>query len=119
MTNIPVHVSLIMDGNGRWAKERGKERVYGHFEGVGSVRACVEASVEYGVKYLSLYAFSEYSATASANVISSLFNLVRTLSAVDLSAQITKDKSYFVNFAICLVLIKPIPYKWNLSLILA
>ena len=59
MTNIPVHVSLIMDGNGRWAKERGKERVYGHFEGVGSVRACVEASVEYGVKYLSLYAFSE------------------------------------------------------------
>ena len=59
MTNIPVHVSLIMDGNGRWAKERGKERVYGHFEGVESVRACVEASVEYGVKYLSLYAFSE------------------------------------------------------------
>ncbi len=59
MTNIPVHVSLIMDGNGRWAKERGKERVYGHFEGVESVRACVEASVENGVKYLSLYAFSE------------------------------------------------------------
>ena len=58
-SNIPVHVSLIMDGNGRWAKERGKERVYGHFEGVESVRACVEAAVETGVKYLSLYAFSE------------------------------------------------------------
>ena len=58
-TNVPVHVSLIMDGNGRWAKERGKERVYGHFEGVESVRACVEAAVETGVKYLSLYAFSE------------------------------------------------------------
>ena len=50
---------MIMDGNGRWAKERGKERVYGHFEGVESVRACVEAAVETGVKYLSIYAFSE------------------------------------------------------------
>ena len=59
MTNVPVHVSMIMDGNGRWAKERGKERVFGHFEGVESVRACVEAAVETGVKYLSLYAFSE------------------------------------------------------------
>ena len=59
MTNVPVHVSMIMDGNGRWAKERGKERVYGHFEGVESVRACVEAAIETGVRYLSLYAFSE------------------------------------------------------------
>lgn len=59
MNGVPVHVSLIMDGNGRWAKERGKERVYGHFEGVESVRACVEAAAETGVKYLSIYAFSE------------------------------------------------------------
>jgi undecaprenyl diphosphate synthase len=58
-TNIPVHVSLIMDGNGRWAKERGQERVFGHLEGVESVRACVEAAVQTGVRYLSLYAFSE------------------------------------------------------------
>ena len=57
--NVPSHVSLIMDGNGRWAKERGKERVYGHFEGVESVRACVEAALENGVRYLSLFAFSE------------------------------------------------------------
>lgn len=56
---LPVHVSMIMDGNGRWAKERGKERVYGHFEGVNSVRACVEAAIETGVKFLSLFAFSE------------------------------------------------------------
>lgn len=59
ISNVPVHVSMIMDGNGRWAKERGKERVYGHFEGVNSVRACVEAAIETGVKYLSLFAFSE------------------------------------------------------------
>ena len=56
---VPVHVSIIMDGNGRWAKARGRERVYGHVEGVESVRACTEAAVEAGVKYLSLYAFSE------------------------------------------------------------
>lgn len=56
---IPQHIAIIMDGNGRWAKERGKERVYGHFEGVESVRACTEAAVENGIKYLSLFAFSE------------------------------------------------------------
>ncbi len=59
MNKVPVHISMIMDGNGRWAKERGKERVYGHFEGVESVRACVEAALETGVKYLSVFAFSE------------------------------------------------------------
>ena len=59
MNKVPVHVSLIMDGNGRWAKERGKERVYGHFEGVESVHACVQAAAKAGVKYLSIFAFSE------------------------------------------------------------
>ena len=59
ITKVPVHISMIMDGNGRWAKERGKERVYGHFEGFESVRACVEAALEHGVKYLSVFAFSE------------------------------------------------------------
>jgi undecaprenyl diphosphate synthase len=48
-----------MDGNGRWAKLRGKERVYGHFEGVESVRAVMEASVEWGIRYVSFFAFSE------------------------------------------------------------
>ena len=48
-----------MDGNGRWAKERGKERVYGHFEGVESVRAVVEAAVEWKIQYVSFFAFSE------------------------------------------------------------
>ena len=59
MNAVPEHVSIIMDGNGRRAKARGRERVYGHVEGVESVRACTEAAVEAGVKYLSLYAFSE------------------------------------------------------------
>ena len=56
---VPTHVSIIMDGNGRWAKQRGEERVFGHSAGVESVRACTEAAVEAGVKYLSLFAFSE------------------------------------------------------------
>lgn len=58
-SNVPVHVSLIMDGNGRWAKERGKERVQGHVEGVESVHVCVQAAAKAGVKYLSIFAFSE------------------------------------------------------------
>jgi undecaprenyl diphosphate synthase len=56
---IPTHVAMIMDGNGRWAKQREKERVFGHKEGIESVRACTEYAVEKGVKYLSLFAFSE------------------------------------------------------------
>ncbi|MGM9742339.1 MAG: polyprenyl diphosphate synthase [Candidatus Cryptobacteroides sp.] len=58
-SRIPVHVSIIMDGNGRWAKARGLERVFGHKKGVESVRTCLEAASEAGVKYLSIYAFSE------------------------------------------------------------
>jgi undecaprenyl diphosphate synthase len=55
---IPVHVAIIMDGNGRWAKQQGENRVFGHHEGVNSVREVVEACAEVGVKYLTLYAFS-------------------------------------------------------------
>jgi len=54
-----THVSIIMDGNGRWAQERGMRRSNGHIEGVNSVRACTEEAVRQGIKYLSLFAFSE------------------------------------------------------------
>jgi undecaprenyl diphosphate synthase len=73
---IPVHVSMIMDGNGRWAKERGKERVHGHFEGVNSVRACVEAAIETGVKYLSLFAFSEENWNRPDEEVTTLMSLM-------------------------------------------
>jgi undecaprenyl diphosphate synthase len=56
--NLPTHVAIIMDGNGRWAKQRGMPRVEGHRNGVESVRAIVRACGEAGVKYLTLYAFS-------------------------------------------------------------
>ena len=55
---LPAHVAVIMDGNGRWAKERKLPRVEGHRRGVESVRAIVRACGELGIKYLTLYAFS-------------------------------------------------------------
>src|SRR4029450_12213398 len=57
-TRLPRHVAVIMDGNGRWAEQRGLPRLYGHRVGKDSVRAVVETSRRLGVKYLSLYAFS-------------------------------------------------------------
>jgi len=82
---VPRHVSIIMDGNGRWAKARGKERLYGHFEGVESVRACVEASVEAGVKYLSLYAFSEENWGRPDDEVSGLMELMMKAMKEELS----------------------------------
>ena len=55
---LPRHIAIIMDGNGRWAKEQGQDRLYGHFHGVESVRNIVEGSAELGIEYLTLYAFS-------------------------------------------------------------
>jgi undecaprenyl diphosphate synthase len=57
-STIPQHVAIIMDGNGRWAKQQGEDRLFGHHEGVNSVREIVEACGEIGVKFLTLYAFS-------------------------------------------------------------
>jgi len=55
---LPKHVAIIMDGNGRWAKQQGAQRIYGHENGVKAVRETVEAAAEIGVEYLTLYAFS-------------------------------------------------------------
>ena len=58
LSRLPEHIAIIMDGNGRWAKEKGEDRLYGHLHGVESVRNIVECSAETGIKYLTLYAFS-------------------------------------------------------------
>jgi undecaprenyl diphosphate synthase len=58
LQHLPQHVAIIMDGNGRWAKEQGKLRVFGHKNGVKAVKDTVEGAVELGLKYLTLYAFS-------------------------------------------------------------
>ena len=59
ITGIPTHVSIIMDGNGRWARKKGYERLFGHNAGVESVKIAVEYAREKGIRYLSLFAFSE------------------------------------------------------------
>jgi undecaprenyl diphosphate synthase len=58
LSRLPKHIAIIMDGNGRWAKEQGQDRLFGHYHGVISVRKVVEAATEIGIQYLTLYAFS-------------------------------------------------------------
>ena len=58
LTNVPRHVAIIMDGNGRWAKERGLPRIAGHRAGTENLRAIIRASAKLGIEYLTLYAFS-------------------------------------------------------------
>lgn len=75
---VPTHVTFIMDGNGRWARQRGKDRIYGHFEGVESVRAVMEASVEFGIKYISFFAFSEENWNRPEAEVNGLMELMMT-----------------------------------------
>jgi undecaprenyl diphosphate synthase len=56
---LPAHVAIIMDGNGRWARQRGMDRIFGHKEGVKAVREVIECAAELGIRYLTLYAFSK------------------------------------------------------------
>ncbi len=76
LIKIPAHVSIIMDGNGRWAKMRGQERIFGHKAGADSVRACVEYAVEKGIKFLSLFAFSEENWARPADEVEGLMQLM-------------------------------------------
>jgi len=74
--NIPAHVAIIMDGNGRWAKAKGLTRLKGHEEGIESVRAVVEACGELGIKVLTLYTFSKENWRRPKNEISGLWKLL-------------------------------------------
>lgn len=74
---LPVHVAVIMDGNGRWAKKRKLNRVKGHEAGTKAVRAVVETSRELGIRWLTLYAFSEENWSRSDSEISALMRLLR------------------------------------------
>lgn len=93
---VPAHVSIIMDGNGRWARERGRERVFGHFEGVESVRVCTEAAVEAGVKYLSLYAFSEENWGRPESEVSALMELMMKSMKNELKTFLDNDIRFVV-----------------------
>ncbi|GAB2681567.1 isoprenyl transferase [Flavihumibacter cheonanensis] len=73
---LPRHIAIIMDGNGRWAQEKGHDRLYGHFHGVESVRDIVEGCAELGVGYLTLYAFSTENWDRPANEVNGLMELL-------------------------------------------
>ena len=79
---MPQHIAIIMDGNGRWAKQQGENRIYGHYEGVNSVRDVVEAAGEVDVKYITLYAFSTENWNRPKEEVDALMELlVSTISA--------------------------------------
>ncbi len=73
---IPRHVAIIMDGNGRWAKEHGKNRLLGHSEGAVSLSDVTEAAAELGVKYLTVYAFSEENWNRPEEEVAALMSLL-------------------------------------------
>lgn len=73
---VPQHVAIIMDGNGRWAKQKGHMRIFGHRHGVKAVRAAIEAGAELGVKYLTMYAFSTENWTRPQQEVSALMELL-------------------------------------------
>ena len=78
MTRIPQHIAIIMDGNGRWAMERGKERTYGHQAGVEAVRRITSECTRLGVKYLTLYTFSTENWNRPSDEVAALMGLVLT-----------------------------------------
>ena len=76
LNNIPQHVAVIMDGNGRWAKDQGQMRIYGHMNGVESVRETLKCATELGVKYLTLYAFSTENWNRPKDEVEALMSLL-------------------------------------------
>ena len=80
---IPHHVAIIMDGNGRWAKKIGKKRAFGHKNGTNSVKECIDASMKLGIKNLTLYVFSTENWNRPKYEVNALMNLlVNTLNTV-------------------------------------
>ena len=76
LKKIPRHVAIIMDGNGRWAKERGQIRLQGHLAGMEALREIVRHSQRLGVEYLTVYAFSTENWKRPADEVSGIFKLV-------------------------------------------
>ncbi len=75
-TKLPKHIAIIMDGNGRWAKEQGKPRIFGHKHGVSSVRETLESAIELGIEYLTLYAFSTENWNRPKLEVTALMNIL-------------------------------------------
>jgi undecaprenyl diphosphate synthase len=76
---LPTHIAIIMDGNGRWPKKQGQDRLFGHYQGVESVRDIVEGCAELGIGYLTLYAFHGELGPPQYEVIGLMELLVKTI----------------------------------------
>ncbi|HDR1022086.1 TPA: di-trans,poly-cis-decaprenylcistransferase [Pasteurella multocida] len=85
LNNIPQHIAIIMDGNGRWAKQKGKMRIFGHKNGINAVRDAVAYARKVGVKVLTLYAFSSENWNRPEQEVSALMNLF--MQALDLEVK--------------------------------
>ena len=107
-SHLPKHIAIIMDGNGRWAQEKGHDRLVGHFHGVESVRNIVEGCAEMGIEYLTLYAFSTENWDRPQYEVSGLMELLvdtirketETLNKNNIKLQVIGDRnmlSPFVN----------------------
>ncbi len=88
---LPVHVAIIMDGNGRWAKNQSKPRVFGHRNGVKAVREVTEAAAELGVRYLTLYAFSTENWNRPAREVGALMSLLVETIRKEVSTMMEND----------------------------
>ncbi len=98
LTKIPKHIAIIMDGNGRWAKGKGKFRIFGHQNGVNSVREVCESAAELGVKCLTLYAFSTENWSRPAKEVKALMQLlVKTINHEMPTLQKNKIRLYTVG----------------------
>lgn len=75
-TRLPKHIAIIMDGNGRWAQQRGEQRVFGHNNGVQAVRETAEAAAELGIKYITMYAFSTENWNRPKDEVDALMHLL-------------------------------------------
>lgn len=85
-TSVPQHVAIIMDGNGRWAQQRGRPRTFGHSKGVEAVRRVVEAAGDMGVHTLTLFSFSTENWNRPAEEVGALFELMKRYVAADLKS---------------------------------
>ena len=90
LDRIPQHVAIIMDGNGRWANNKGQDRVFGHLNGVESVREAVRTARKLGIKYLTLYAFSTENWSRPVEEVNALMDLL-------LSTLVSESKDLFDN----------------------
>ncbi len=88
---LPRHVAIIMDGNGRWAKQRFRKRVFGHEEGADSVREVVRSCLEVGIPYLTLYAFSKENWKRPHTEVKALWELLKRFLHAELSTLVEKE----------------------------